>query len=72
MWGADLCKQGEMCLSLFKSSRWLGKLDDFQGLLFIYLFPPGFLDAVEAPVPLTVCTDVRALLSDSPQANDDK
>lgn len=59
-------------MSLLKSSRWLGKLDDFQGLLLIYLFPPGFLDAAEAPVPLTVRTDVRALLSDSPQANDDK
>lgn len=59
-------------MSLLKSSRWLGKLDDFQGLLLNYLFPPGFLDAAEAPVPLTVRTDVRALLSDSPQANDDK
>lgn len=59
-------------MSLLKSSRWLGKLDDFQGFLLIYLFPPGFLDAAEAPVPLTVRTDVRALLSDSPQANDDK
>lgn len=68
--GARICANKEKCVC--PSSKVLAGLVSWMIFRVFYLFIYFLLDAVEAPVPLTVCTDVRALLSDSPQANDDK
>lgn len=71
--GTDLCKQGEVCLSLSESLCWLDKLGVFQ-VIFIYLFTFSYcsLTTAKGLATLTVYTEVHALLSDSLQANDDK
>lgn len=68
----DLCKQ-EVCLSQPERPCWFDKLDDFQ-VIFTSFFSFSYCSLARAKglATLRVYRDVRALVSDSLQANDDK